>query len=43
MVEQKKRGREGTDTDQGEVKALRQENEWLQLKIAKLEAGCKTP
>ena len=25
MVEQKKRRREGTDTDQGEVKALRQE------------------
>ena len=29
MVEQKKRRREGTDTDQGEVKALRQENERL--------------
>ena len=27
MVSQKKRRREGTDTDQGEVKALRQENE----------------
>ena len=54
MVEQKKRGREGTDTDQGEVKALRQEIErlrarsreeieGLQLIIAKLEAGCQTP
>ena len=55
MVEQKKRRREGTDTDQGEVKALRQENEELReesarsregnegLKIAKLEAGCQTP
>ena len=50
MVEQKKRRREGTDTDQGEVKALRQENEelceeneGLKLKIAKLEAGCQTP
>ena len=29
MVEQKKRRREGTDTDQGKVKALRQENERL--------------
>ena len=29
MVRQKKRREEGTDTDQGEVKALRQENEGL--------------
>ena len=55
VVEQKKRRREGTDTDQGEVKALRQEVERLReerarsregnegMKIAKLEAGCQTP
>ena len=44
MVRQKKRRRrEGTDTDQGEVKALRQENEELKLRIAKLEARCHTP
>ena len=55
MVEQKKRGREGTDTDQGEVKALRPENEELLeemarsregnegMKIAKVEAGCQAP
>ena len=43
MVEEKKRRREGTDTDQGEVKALRQEVEELKLRIAKLEARCQTP
>ena len=55
MVEQKKRRREGTDTDQGEVKALRPENEELLeemarsregnegMKIAKVEAGCQAP
>ncbi|WZN63314.1 hypothetical protein HKI87_07g48620 [Chloropicon roscoffensis] len=43
MVRQKKRRREGTDTDQGEVKALRQEVEELKLRIAKLEARCQTP
>ena len=50
MVSQKKRRREGTDTDQGEVKALRQENEelrqeieGLKLRIAKFEAECRTP
>ena len=42
MVSQKKR-REGTDTDQGEVKALRQEVDELKLRIAKLEAECQTP
>ena len=42
MVSQKKR-REGTDTDQGEVKALRQEVDELKLRIAKLEARCQTP
>ena len=60
MVEQKKRRREGTDTEPAMVKAIRQvfqeveelreerdrsreENERLKLKIAKLEAGCRTP
>ena len=51
VVEQKKkRRREGTDTEPALVKALRQENEelreevkGLKLRIAKLEAGCKTP
>jgi len=65
MVEQKKRKREGTDTEPALVKALRQENEELreeverlredrarsreenegneEMKIAKLEAGCKAP
>ena len=37
MVEQKKRRREGTDTEPALVKALRQEVE--ELKIAKVEAG----
>ena len=41
MVEQKKR-MEGTDTEQREVKALRQEVEGLKLSNAKLEAGCHT-
>ena len=36
MVEQKKRRREGTDTDQGEVKALRQENERLRQENERL-------
>ncbi|WZN60758.1 putative ankyrin repeat protein [Chloropicon roscoffensis] len=35
MVEQKRRRREGTDTDQGEVKALRQENEELREERAR--------
>ena len=57
MVRQKRRRREGTDTEPALVKALRQENEGLReerdrsreeneglkLKIAKLEARCKTP
>ena len=54
MGEQKKRRREGTDTEPAAVKALREENErlrarshegneGLKLKIAKLEAGCQTP
>lgn len=42
MVSQKKR-REGTDTEPASVKALRQEVEELKLRIAKLEARCKTP
>ena len=55
VVEQKKKRREGTDTEPASVKALRQEVEELReesarsregnegLKIAKLEAGCQTP
>ena len=42
MVEQKKR-MEGTDTEQREVKALRQEVEGLKLRIAKFEAESQTP
>ena len=50
MVSTKKRRRaEGTDTEPAfkalrqENEELREENEGLKLKIAKLEAGCKTP
>ena len=55
VVEQKKKRREGTDTEPASVKALRQEVEELReesarsregnegLKIAKVEAGCQTP
>ena len=43
VVEQKKRRREGTDTEPASVKALRQEIEGLKLKIAKVEAGCQAP
>ena len=50
MVRQKKRRREGTDTEPALVKALRQENEelreeneGLKLRNAKLEAECQTP
>ena len=50
MVSTKRRRGEGTDTKPALVIALRQENEelreevkGLKLKIAKLEAGCKTP
>ena len=45
----KRRRREGTDTEPAfkalrqENEELREENEGLKLKIAKLEAGCKTP
>ena len=43
MADQKKRRREGTDTEPALVKALREENEELKLRIAKLEAECQTP
>ena len=50
MVEQKKRRREGSDTEPALVKALRQEveglreeNEGLKVKVAKLEAESQAP
>ncbi|WZN62955.1 hypothetical protein HKI87_06g45000 [Chloropicon roscoffensis] len=42
MADQKKR-MEGTDIESALVKALRQENEELKLRIAKFEAECQTP
>ena len=43
VVEQKKRRREGTNTEPASVKALRQEIEGLKLKIAKFEAESQAP
>ncbi|WZN65776.1 putative ankyrin repeat protein [Chloropicon roscoffensis] len=43
MVEQKKRRREGTDTEPALVKALRQEVEGLKLRNPKIEAESQTP
>ena len=42
MADQKMR-REGTDTDQGEVEALRQKIEGLKLRNPKFEAESQTP